>query len=861
MREPQVDTFCRCVKKVKRTFRGKMRSGTEGRAIAICTKSVLQSKGRTLRKVRCRDHMLETQPMKAGRRTRAERREVQEINRTRVVYVKNADVKTPEGTERIIGIPAGQSDALMEICNVGGEGTIEQNYLTRVPHADALVLFFGKKHQVDILRAKHPHGHLPINKAKGFAIIDFEGVHDLELYVLCAHESTRGQGVGKDMLKFVEGMAELNGKSRVVLDAIPAAVPFYKKQGYVNTHKNYYAKDLGVKKGGDSGQEGGDYLASGADTSVWDTKHAETDEKTPWWLGLPIGYDNGVLSIPSWFEVEKAPKYNPVVRMVFITDNEMDVHRAIKKWAKDATMQFAAMHLNLFALNFVYKTDIDVVIEGEKKAALLAKAKAEAADPMIQLALEHNYKITKTLKRPTTSKDRGYYGLGTRKQGKDISALTTNTTDINLALGGLIDIMRALLHIDGVWIHYDLHCGNMALMPSGIGVMHDFSRAKLRDADASFAEKGITAPGSPVLFRTELKKFLTYKSWHTLSQYVFVVQLFADAFPEQPWNEPGFARLDAWLDAPSTETIFKRPEFESRYIHLARVWDLLSILYAFGFSGEDLVKQGETVKGNAIIKAVVLTAYRLRKFVSSTPPIATVNNVATVIQLFIIQLKNAGVEIAGPVLPTEEQERLLGKAYLEYVKHDDLARATPLEKISPVPPALAAALGSMKESDSQYVMRKNRVEQRVHVLDTAAAAAAAAAPAAAAAAAAPAAAAPAAAAPAPAPAAVVGIYKSPRSEPVEAVEDAPLQTAAEAAKAAAEAKALAEAEAKALARSLSLSPSRSKSGEEEGEEMDAAEAMAAEVEALAAAMAANARAAAPKGGRLTPRKRGLPRLL
>ena len=864
MREPQVDRFCRCVKKVKRTFRGKMRSGTEGRAIAICTKSVLQSKGRTLRKVRCRDHMLETQPMKAGRRTRAERREVQEakeqvaeINRTRVVYVKNADVKTPEGTERIIGIPAGQSDALMEICNVGGEGTIEQNYLTRVPHSDALVLFFGKKHQVDILRAKHPHGHLPINKAKGFAIIDFEGEHDLELYVLCAHESTRGQGVGKDMLKFVEGMAELNGRSRVVLDAIPAAVPFYKKQGYVNTHKNYYAKDLGVKKGGDSGQEGGDYLASGADTSVWDTKHAETDDKTPWWLGLPIGYDKGDLSIPPWFTDPESQKYNPVVRMVFITDNEMDVHRAIKKWAKDATMQFAAMHLNLFARNFVYKTDIDVVIEGEKKAALLAKAKAEDADPMIQLALEHNYNIIKTLKRPTTSKDRGYYGLGTRKQGKDISALTTNTTDINLALGGLIDIMRALLHIDGVWIHYDLHCGNMALMPSGIGVMHDFSRAKLRDADASFAEKGITAPGSPVLFRTELKKFLTYKSWHTLSQYVFVVQLFEDAFRGQNWNDPRFTGLDAWLDAPSTETIFKRPEFESRYIHLARVWDLLSILYAFAYSGEDLEKQGEKAMGNAIINAVRVTAYRLRRFVLSTPPIATVNNVATVIQLFIIQLKNARVEIARPVLPTEEQERLLGKAYLEYVKKNDLARAKPLTQISLVHTDLAAARDKMVESDSQYVMRKNRVEQRVHVLDTAAvAAAAAAAPAAAAPAPAPAAAAapaPAAAAPAPAPAAVVGIYKSPRSEPVEAVEDAPLQTAAEAEAAA---KAKAEA-AKALVGSLSLSPSRSKSGEEEGEEMDAAAAMAAEVAKVEEAMRGRAR----NGGRLTPRKRGLPRLL
>lgn len=42
----------------------KDRSAAEGRAIAICTKSVLQTKGRTIRKVRCRDKVLETQPMK-----------------------------------------------------------------------------------------------------------------------------------------------------------------------------------------------------------------------------------------------------------------------------------------------------------------------------------------------------------------------------------------------------------------------------------------------------------------------------------------------------------------------------------------------------------------------------------------------------------------------------------------------------------------------------------------------------------------------------------------------------------------------------------------------------------------------------
>jgi hypothetical protein len=60
--------FCRCVKKVAKTV--KVRKGTargnqgkESAAIAICVKSVLGSRGRTLRKVRCttRPRRLETQ--------------------------------------------------------------------------------------------------------------------------------------------------------------------------------------------------------------------------------------------------------------------------------------------------------------------------------------------------------------------------------------------------------------------------------------------------------------------------------------------------------------------------------------------------------------------------------------------------------------------------------------------------------------------------------------------------------------------------------------------------------------------------------------------------------------------------------
>ena len=57
------DRFCGCVKSVRRTVklrRGKSSARTKGAngkeqaAIAICVKSVLQSRGRTLKKFKCR---------------------------------------------------------------------------------------------------------------------------------------------------------------------------------------------------------------------------------------------------------------------------------------------------------------------------------------------------------------------------------------------------------------------------------------------------------------------------------------------------------------------------------------------------------------------------------------------------------------------------------------------------------------------------------------------------------------------------------------------------------------------------------------------------------------------------------------
>ena len=58
----QDDRFCRCIKAVRKTVKLRVRSGSrdnqaearEKAAIAICVKSVLQGRGRTLKKFKCR---------------------------------------------------------------------------------------------------------------------------------------------------------------------------------------------------------------------------------------------------------------------------------------------------------------------------------------------------------------------------------------------------------------------------------------------------------------------------------------------------------------------------------------------------------------------------------------------------------------------------------------------------------------------------------------------------------------------------------------------------------------------------------------------------------------------------------------
>ena len=54
MKESMAKRFCQCIKKVRRTLKGNYKKQQkESRAIAICVKSVIQTRGKTLKKFSC----------------------------------------------------------------------------------------------------------------------------------------------------------------------------------------------------------------------------------------------------------------------------------------------------------------------------------------------------------------------------------------------------------------------------------------------------------------------------------------------------------------------------------------------------------------------------------------------------------------------------------------------------------------------------------------------------------------------------------------------------------------------------------------------------------------------------------------
>ena len=71
MKQKLAGRFCRCIKSVRRTVKVRpsakvqSRKARESAAIAICTKSVLQTRGKTLRRFSCgKNQKLQTQKYK-----------------------------------------------------------------------------------------------------------------------------------------------------------------------------------------------------------------------------------------------------------------------------------------------------------------------------------------------------------------------------------------------------------------------------------------------------------------------------------------------------------------------------------------------------------------------------------------------------------------------------------------------------------------------------------------------------------------------------------------------------------------------------------------------------------------------------
>ena len=504
-------------------------------------------------------------------------------------------------------------------------------------------------------------------------------------------------------------------------------------------------------------QKGGDYLAGGADTLVWEQKPTpeETAAGLPKWLGLPIALTTEDESgrripekpvIPPGFATLDTYG-NPVVRMVLMRDGEMEGHRALKKWSGLPENKFVKMHLNTFAgSNGVYSTHPKVVL---KNVSLLQTPEA-TANPVIKAALTHNYftgadVVKKKSKVLSADQSKEWYGLITRRQKSDIFALQTEPAILNL-----LKLTQPLLRIDGFWIHYDLHTGNMAIMPDDTPVIHDYGCIKFRDYDLiPLNAASVTAPwiGNTNVLRNVLSDVKDRKDYlKGFEQFYYTTQFVPDiinrlnescfngigdghdelkikprrtlervttndkksiarelavagslyaekpvqalvsgSMTEKPMTTDEFEKglLTADPDA-YLKTLYKDPVYETRYHHLARIWDILAVMRAVSVLGihaatantaDPVIKSKyENVRTIASAKA-----WKLISDLYRPQPIATRTNVKTVVNEFC---SNVSKELGKLFISmTDDEQNALGVDYWASV---NLARTGP--KAMPVAP-------------------------------------------------------------------------------------------------------------------------------------------------------------------------------
>ena len=515
-------------------------------------------------------------------------------------------------------------------------------------------------------------------------------------------------------------------------------------------------------------QKGGDYLAGGEDTLVWDRK--PTADKP--WLGLPIAYDGTTLSIPPGFGT--LTKYgDPVVRMVLLRAGEMGFHRALKEWSALPENEFVKMHLNTFAgNNGVYSTHPDVVL-GKFDSVTRPEA---IANPEIKAALEHEYFPGDDREADVEGLAAGsgkWYGLITRRQGEDIKKLAPDP-----AIRALVTLTQPLLRTDGFWISYDLHDGNMAQMIDGTPVIHDYGRMKFRDYDLIKLKASTPSfpwHGNTNILRNVIPLIVERPEYYeTFRQFYYVTQLITalstkkditerktdikDRLNDSCYNpdeagaaaaaesykikgrraglerkllkdmvyiatgmasrgslyktDPEQDRKDGRMrEIPLTvaevnaelagkddagkeaylKSLWKDPVYETRYHHLARIWDLLAVLKAVGTHAEKAhAARPPTAPPDADYGNVAVlsrgTARKLMQLVKADPfPFAIRDQVKKIVNKFCvgaIALLKGDPKNFTPM--SEVEQDAAAKTYWETTNE---ARTGPAPVAAPAPAA------------------------------------------------------------------------------------------------------------------------------------------------------------------------------
>ena len=277
--------------------------------------------------------------------------------------------------------------------------------------------------------------------------------------------------------------------------------------------------------------KGGKQINSGAYTLVF---YAEN----PSWAEYPVPLD--VSRKESMMKLIK--DYKAVVRVVCTGQPEYIIHKTLKSWTREESPYldpFIKMHMNLWAANGIY-----------------AVGKPDHYDNFADCSSGE------------------WYGFVTRYQLRDIGYFKDgedNKIWLKQRVKPLCDLLRALLHIDGRFVHYDLHQNNAGIMRDGTAVLHDFGEARIRDYLQRDSFYAVTHPSSvnQLIFRNALTNLYLdgikhgFGTLEVFQQYYFIVRYFKIEHPNIDDKIEDWLKTSSYIKYPEGADETKKKEIDA----------------------------------------------------------------------------------------------------------------------------------------------------------------------------------------------------------------------------------------------------------------------------------------------------------